>query len=208
MGRKTLDRAVGDARIEEWQPSRRQYFPDSSNAVTGPLGAPMLATRFLTNTGKCLQRRNVKSTSGDEIKRGGRIKRDFGGNAGLKNAINSFSQQRNAEFNTSPASAQQEQMLLASLMNQPRELAVAEAPRESQQPPAMNTYGDLGDQIERGAKFLEGTPDEDTAPVKGQPSKGAVVNGATQKSDTPSLSSQGQNAAAIHMMNRLVSVHG
>ena len=223
MGRKTLDSGgnAGDPMyggaqptsqpgFEEWQTQTGgNIFPDSSNAVTGPTGGSDARDEVLNKYwNNVYKRRNVESTSGDEIKRGGRIKRDSGGNAGLKNAINSFSQQRNAEFNTSPASAQQEQMLLASLMNQPRELAVAEAPRESQQPPAMNTYGDLGDQIERGAKFLEGTPDEDTAPVKGQPSKGAVVNGATQKSDTPSLSSQGQNAAAIHMMNRLVSVHG
>ena len=135
----------------------------------------------------------------------------------LSDAINSFSQQRNAQLNRPAASGDVAAQL--ALYQQPRQLMVAE-PEQRRSQPMSQGVGDLGAEIDKGAKWLSGTPDEDDTPppAKGSPSRtsGTPKSGSAPNSPTsqpphpggPSASNVDQNSAAMHMMDRLVTVHG
>lgn len=141
-------------------------------------GTPSLSTP-IGNTGISVDPAKAARTAMMVAKNVGRKPLDAGGNA-LRGAINNFSQARNAEFDGSRSnSSADDQILRSMLWQQQHQLATAEPPQQKQQSIASN-YGDLGDEIDKGAKFLEGKPDtDDTGPVAGQPAKNAIVNAAT-----------------------------
>ena len=141
-------------------------------------GTPDLSTP-IGNTGISIDPAKAARTAMMVAKNVGRKPLDAGGNA-LRGAINNFSQARNAQFDGSKSnSSADDQMLQAMLWNQQHQLATAEPPQEKQQS-VMSNYGDLGDEIDKGAKLLEGKPDtEDNEPIAGQPAKNAIVNAAT-----------------------------
>ena len=172
-------------------------------------GTPSLSTP-IGNTGISVDPAKAARTAMMVAKNVGRKPLDAGGNA-LRGAINNFFQARNAEFDgSSSRSSADDQILQSMLWNQQHQPATAEPPQQKQQS-VMSNYGDLGDEIDKGAKFLEGKSDtDDTGPIAGQPAKNAIVNAATGKQGNGSAtpSSAGQTSAAMNMMDRLVNVHG
>ena len=92
----------------------------------------------------------------------------------LSDAINSFSQQRNAQLSRPGAGDANAQL---AMYQQPRQLMVAEPEQSRTQQPMSQGVGDLGAEIDKGAKWLSGTPDDDDtpAPAKGKPSSSGPV---------------------------------
>lgn len=78
----------------------------------------------------------------------------------LSDAISSFSKDREAQLNR-PASGASDAALMAALEGQHPQLAVAEPMEQRRAAPVSSGVGDLGAQIDEGAKWLSGQPEDD-----------------------------------------------
>ena len=114
------------------------------------------------------------------------------GGGSLSDAINSFSQQRNAQFNRPGAGDVNAQL---AMYQQPRQLMVAEQPQQRRSQPMSQGVGDLGAEIDKGAKWLSGTPDDDDTPA---PAKGTPQNKSIGKNtSSPQLVSKSSDGDPI-----------
>ena len=122
-----------------------------------------------------------------------RIGRAGGGS--LSDAINSFSQQRNAQLSRPGAGDVNAQL---AMYQQPRQLMVADEPQQRRQQPMSQGVGDLGAEIDKGAKWLSGTPDDDEtpAPAKGTP-QNKPIGKNTSSSQPVSKSSDGDPISTV-----------
>ena len=112
----------------------------------------------------------------------------------LSDAINSFSQQRNAQLSRPGAGDVNTQL---AMYQQPRQLMVADEPQRRSQQPMSQGVGDLGAEIDKGAKWLSGTPDDETpAPAKGTPQNKSIGKN-TSSLQTVSKSSDGDPISTV-----------
>lgn len=116
---------------------------------------------------------------------------DTGGS--LRSAMDAFAQQRDAALTGKNKTNSPDDQLLRSLLWQQQHHLVTAEPEQSRQQPVVQQMGDLGSELDRGAKFLMGKYDDDTAPAKGGPSPtNRALENPTTTSIAPQLGKSGQ----------------